>query len=631
MVQVIIQNPETLLDKIKLDINLPEKMKRPLSKHSWGDGFLSTFVWDGSSPKSDIGKFQDLISKIDFFYDEKGLNEYYLMARIITKRIFDENDIHILGMDSPNLKDLNDKYDKLMSCDSATSKRMGGRLFQKIRGLFLKSGQKVDQQSLIETRHDSADDGLSINLKNSLDDLFRTDLFKKYDVGARLAEKANVSKASFLRKKHFLNSMGYPTLYPLEIRINQFAFDHLGLNPGDSAFLPREENYLGRADSFQSFRERIHDFAKIIEMTINNIFDIKYGGSPKGVGEDTKFLIANRLMIRSEDEKPYEIVSSDLGLELMSLEYPKPNITGWNLHELLGEGAFAKVWRAENDNGITYALKIIKKTSFNSDLVKKHSGCNNWEEYIKNELFIAPLSDLDTPYVLKMDIPTQEAIENTSKEKCWLVPINEICDGNLETLVNKGNFNSELAFEFSKQIIEALADCHTNPKLENPIVHKDLKPANILIINDEVRISDFGALYDFSTNPGEYNCLGALAFKPPEVIEANITGKIGSGYSERSNVFSIGCIIYWMYTKETPYKFSVNKNASNPMKERERQHKEMLNEIEKENVDYQKLEKIAGRHIKDSVKKCLQKDPKNRYANALELKEDLYKKLKINH
>lgn len=81
----------------------------------------------------------------------------------------------------------------------------------------------------------------------------------------------------------------------------------------------------------------------------------------------------------------------------------------------------------------------------------------------------------------------------------------------------------------------------------NPLIHRDLKPPNLLLINDGriLKICDFGTVADKATLMT--NNKGSAAWMAPEVFE-------GSSYTEKCDVYSWGIIFWEVLSREQPFK-----------------------------------------------------------------------------
>jgi len=104
------------------------------------------------------------------------------------------------------------------------------------------------------------------------------------------------------------------------------------------------------------------------------------------------------------------------------------------------------------------------------------------------------------------------------------------------------------------QICSALTSAH-----HLSILHRDLKPANIIMVNslattDHVKVVDFGIAKCLTLDPSGRNTditrvgalLGTPAYMPPEVL-------MGAPSDQRSDLYSLGCILYELATGRTPY------------------------------------------------------------------------------
>lgn len=83
----------------------------------------------------------------------------------------------------------------------------------------------------------------------------------------------------------------------------------------------------------------------------------------------------------------------------------------------------------------------------------------------------------------------------------------------------------------------------------NSIDHRDIKPANILLFgNDRIKIADFGLAKQINKNdnkPQKNKNIGTIAFMAPEV-------KKGNPIPFKSDIYSLGLVLYFMLTKDLP-------------------------------------------------------------------------------
>src|SRR5262245_10869882 len=125
----------------------------------------------------------------------------------------------------------------------------------------------------------------------------------------------------------------------------------------------------------------------------------------------------------------------------------------------------------------------------------------------------------------------------------------------LADVLPKGGFPLDRLLAIATQVSDAVAAAH-----QHGIVHRDLKPANIMIgAHDRATVLDFGLAKlreaapaaDVTMPPtremtGEGRIIGTVAYMSPEQAE-------GKPVDERSDVFSLGIVLYEMATGERPF------------------------------------------------------------------------------
>ena len=151
------------------------------------------------------------------------------------------------------------------------------------------------------------------------------------------------------------------------------------------------------------------------------------------------------------------------------------------------------------------------------------------------------------------------------------------------------------------QITDGLSVAH-----DSYIIHRDIKPQNIMVLeNGLVKITDFGiAMAMNSTQLTQTNSvMGSVHYLPPE--QAN-----GKGATLQSDIYSIGILFYELLTGKLPFK------GDNAVEIALKHLKEPLPSIKDEVPN-------IPQSVENIIIKATAKNPKNRYADAREMHEDL--------
>ena len=144
------------------------------------------------------------------------------------------------------------------------------------------------------------------------------------------------------------------------------------------------------------------------------------------------------------------------------------------------------------------------------------------------------------------------------------------------------------------------------------IVHRDLKPSNILIRKDSsVKIVDFGIARALGTTiTGDHKTLGTPAYMSPEQIT-------GRKVDSRSDIFSLGIILYQMLTGERPFAGEITSTI-------------IYRIINEDPIPPRKINLQVPSAFNHIILKALKKDPAERYQSCQELIADIenYKTIK---
>lgn len=179
----------------------------------------------------------------------------------------------------------------------------------------------------------------------------------------------------------------------------------------------------------------------------------------------------------------------------------------------------------------------------------------------------------------------------------------EYIDGkNLKDLIKKrGKLTVSEVVDIMSQIADGLSVAH-----DSYIIHRDIKPQNIMILeNGLIKITDFGiAMAMNATQLTQTNSvMGSVHYLPPEQAS-------GKGSTLKSDIYSMGILMYELITGELPYRGdNAVEIALKHLKEPLTRPREIVPEI--------------PQSVENVILKSAAKNPKNRYNDAREMFEDL--------
>ncbi|KAM8810331.1 dual specificity protein kinase TTK [Eudromia elegans] len=249
----------------------------------------------------------------------------------------------------------------------------------------------------------------------------------------------------------------------------------------------------------------------------------------------------------------------------------------------IGSGGSSKVFQVLNEKKQLYAVKYVNLEEADQQTVESY----------KNE--IAHLSKLQQ-----------------HSDKIIRLYGYEITDHHIYMVMECGNIdlNSWLKKKkhidplerksYWKHMLEAVHTIH-----EYGIIHSDLKPANFLIVDGMLKLIDFGIANQMQpdvTSIVKDSQVGTMNYMPPEAIKDMSSygenGKSRSKISPKSDVWSLGCILYCMTYGRTPFQHITN--SINKL------HAIIDPSYEIEFPD------IAEKDLQDVLKRCLIRNPKQR-------------------
>jgi eukaryotic-like serine/threonine-protein kinase len=262
----------------------------------------------------------------------------------------------------------------------------------------------------------------------------------------------------------------------------------------------------------------------------------------------------------------------------------------------LGAGGMGEVYRAKDTRlDRSVAIKILP-AQFSADPVRKQ----RFEREAKT------ISTLNHPHICVLyDVGYQDGID-------YLVM--ECVEG--ETLakrLEKGQLPLEQVLKYGAQIADALDKAH-----RGGVVHRDLKPGNIVLAPGGAKLLDFGLAKPVSLPASgmtltadtpraamteEGMIVGTFQYMSPEQVE-------GKELDGRSDIFSLGAVLYEMVTGKKAFEGKSQFSVASAV-------------LEKEPAPITSMKPLTPPGLEHAVKKCLAKDPDERWQSASDLKSEL--------
>jgi serine/threonine-protein kinase len=268
-------------------------------------------------------------------------------------------------------------------------------------------------------------------------------------------------------------------------------------------------------------------------------------------------------------------------------------LSGYQIVSRIGSGATGIVFRAEHpDQPRPVALKVLHDNLGSISSLKRR--------FEREARVLAKLTHPNVVYITDFGVVDGHTFIAM-----------ELLEGlTLEEILDEAPVDPDRAIDIAKQVLDGLAFAHNQQ-----VVHRDLKPANVFLCHnpggsDQVKLLDFGLAkmlsIDDISDDGTLTRKGRIVGTPAYMAPEQITGV---SLDVRADVYSLGILLYELLADRRPF---LSERRSELLRSHLLDPVPPLSEARKALVVHPMLEVI--------VRRALEKDPANRYANAAEMR-----------
>ena len=257
----------------------------------------------------------------------------------------------------------------------------------------------------------------------------------------------------------------------------------------------------------------------------------------------------------------------------------------YEIKEIIGMGGMAVVYKAyDNIEDRIVAVKILKE---------EFSGNEEFLRRFKNESKAVAL--LSHPNIVKIfDVSFGDLIQYIVMEYIDGITLKEYIE-------QQGSLSWKETVNFTIQILRGLQHAH-----DKGIVHRDVKPQNIMLLPDRtIKMADFG-IARFARNEHQTmtdKAIGSVHYISPEQAKGEAT-------DEKADIYSVGIIMYEMLTGQVPF---TSKSAVSVA----------IMQLQNEAKKPTELNPEIPEGLEDITMHAMQKNPSDRYKTAAEMLHDL--------
>lgn len=255
----------------------------------------------------------------------------------------------------------------------------------------------------------------------------------------------------------------------------------------------------------------------------------------------------------------------------------------YEILSLIGTGGMSEVYQAKcHTLNRLVAVKVLKE---------EFCGDSNFVSKFKMEAQAA--AGLSHPNIVNVyDVVDEENLHYIVMELIEGITLKSY-------ILKKGHLGVKEAIGIAIQVAQGMAAAH-----DQHIVHRDIKPQNMLISRDgKVKVADFGIARAVSTQTIGMNAVGSVHYISPEQAK-------GSYSDARSDIYSMGITVFEMVTGTLPFDGENTVSVA-------------MAHLEKPMISASELNPEVTPSLERIILKCTEKRPSQRYQDAYELVADL--------
>ena len=257
----------------------------------------------------------------------------------------------------------------------------------------------------------------------------------------------------------------------------------------------------------------------------------------------------------------------------------------YEIQELIGTGGMSDVYRAkDNKLNRNVAVKVLK------------------QEFAENREFVAKFRR-EAEAAANLMHPNIVTVYDVGEDSGISYIVMELVDGYTlkQYIEKKSRLNISECISIAIPIASGIEAAHNNG-----IIHRDIKPQNVIISKDgKVNVTDFGIAKTTTSNTISSNVMGSVHYTSPEQARGGFS-------DEKSDIYSLGITLFEMVTGRVPFNGDTTVAIA-------------IKHIQEEMPSPRQYVEDIPISIEQIILKCTQKSPDRRYQKMSEVIEDLKK------